>query len=160
VGGIFGSYFSVIENLGKISLQEDKIMNMGRFLRTTLGVWLVRVVLNATFYTWIVGRQFDEIASAHSGMFRTVIPAYIVTDLIFAVVFAFLFVKVGNALGGGVKAGVTLGIIIAFLSPVIATLYEYYQVTYLTVRLAVTVSIFQVIAHAIEGAVAGLIYKN
>jgi len=135
-------------------------MNIGRFVGTALGVWIVRVALNATFYTRIVGRQFDEIASAHPGMLRTVIPAYIVTDLIFAVVFAYLFVKVGGVLGGSAKAGVTLGVMIAILSPVIGTLYEYYQVTYLPAGLAVAVSIFQVIAHAVEGGVAGLIYKT
>ena len=76
-------------------------------------------------------RQFEQIASAYPGMFRTVIPAYIVTDLIFALVFAFLFVTVGSALGGCAKAGVTLGVIITILSPVIGNLYEYYGVTYL-----------------------------
>ena len=135
-------------------------MNIGRIVGAAIGVWIVRVALNATFYTRIVGRQFEQIASAHPGMFRTIIPAYIVTDLIFALVFVFLFAKVGGALGGGAKAGVTLGVIIAILSPVIGNLYEYYGVTYLPAGLAVTVSIFQVIAHAVEGAVAGLIYKT
>jgi hypothetical protein len=75
-------------------------MNIGRFAGAVIGVWIVRVALNAIFYTQIVGRQFEQISSAHPGIFRTVIPAYIVTDLIFALVFAFLFVKVGAALGG------------------------------------------------------------
>ena len=35
-----------------------------------------------------------------------------------------------------------------------------YDVTYLPAGLAVEVSVFQVIAHAVEGAVAGLIYKT
>ena len=89
-------------------------MNTGRFAGAVIGVWIVRVALNATFYTRIAGRQFEQIGSAHPGMFRTVIPAYIVTDLIFALVFAFLFVKVGAALGGSLKAGVTLGVIVAY----------------------------------------------
>jgi riboflavin transporter FmnP len=84
-------------------------MNTGRFAGAVIGVWIVRVALNATFYTQIVGQQFEQMSSAHPGMFRTVIPAYIVTDLIFALVFTFLFVKVGAALGGSLKAGVTLG---------------------------------------------------
>ena len=135
-------------------------MNIGRFVAAAVGLWIVRVILNATFYSQIVGRQFEQIASAHPGMFRTVIPAYIVTDLIFAVVFAFLFVKVGGALGGGAKAGVTLGVFIAILSPVIGTLYHYYGVTYSPAGLAVAISVFQVIAHSVEGGVAGLIYKT
>jgi hypothetical protein len=142
---------------------EDNQMNIGRFAGAVIGVWVVRVALNATFYTQIAGRQFEQMSSAHPGMFRTVIPAYIVTDLIFALGFTFLFVKVGAALGGpalggGIKAGVTLGVTVALLSPVIGNLYHYYSVTYLPAGLALTDSIFQVIAHAIEGGVAGLIY--
>jgi len=68
-------------------------MNTGRFARAVIGVWTVRVALNATFYTQIAGRQFEQISSAHPGMFRTVIPAYVVTDLIFALVFGFLFLR-------------------------------------------------------------------
>jgi hypothetical protein len=139
-------------------------MNIGRFVGAVIGVWIVRVALNAVFYTQIVGRQFEQMSTAHPGMFRTVIPAYIVTDLIFALVFTFLFVKVGAALGGpvvggGVKAGITLGVIVAILSPVIGNLYQYYSVTYLPAGLAYMDSIFQLIAHAIEGGVAGLAYK-
>jgi len=143
-------------------------MNIGRFAGAVIGVWIVRVALNATFYTQIVGRQLEQMSSTHPGMFRTVIPAYIVTDLIFALVFTFLFVKVGAALGGpawgggisGIKAGVTLGVIVAILSPVLGNLYQYYSVSYLPAGLAFTDSIFHLIAHAIEGGVAGLIYKT
>jgi hypothetical protein len=135
-------------------------MNIGRFVGTVVGVWIARVVLNWTFYAKIVGRQYANISSAHPGMLRTVIPAYIVTDLIFALAFAFLFVKAGGALGRGVKGGVILGVIVAVLSPVISTLYEYYGVTYLPGSVELASAIFQVIAHAIEGAVAGLIYGS
>lgn len=135
-------------------------MNAGRFLGAAIAVWIVRVALNWTFYTQVVGQRWEEITSAHPGMFREVVPAYIVTDLIFAFVFAFLFVKVGAALGGGVKAGVTLGVIVAILSPVIGNLYMYYSVTYVPAGLAVTDSVFHVIAHGVEGAVVGLIYKT
>jgi hypothetical protein len=135
-------------------------MNVGRFAGTVIGVWIVRTVLNAIFYTQIVGRQWHDIASAHPGMFRQVIPAYIVTDLIFAAIFSLLFVKVGTALGEKVKAGVVLGLFVALLSPVIGNLYQYYTVTYVPVGLAVTDSIYHLIAHAIQGAVAGLIYKT
>jgi hypothetical protein len=55
--------------------------------------------LNGTFYTRVVGRQMEQINAAHPDMFRTVIPAYIVTDLLFAVVFALLFVKAGESAG-------------------------------------------------------------
>jgi hypothetical protein len=135
-------------------------MNISRFVGTVVGVWIVRVALNWIFYAKIIGRRYAQISSAHPGMLRTVIPAYIATDLIFALAFAFLFVKAGAALGGGVKGGVILGVIVAILSPVIGMLYEYYGVTYLPGGVELASAIFQVIAHAIEGAIAGLIYGS
>ena len=53
-----------------------------------------------------------------------------------------------------------LGLMVAVLSPIIYGLYEYFGVTYLPAALEVAVAIFQLIAHAVEGAVAGLIYKS
>ena len=135
-------------------------MNKGRFVAAAIGVWIVRVALNWTFYTQVVGGQYQQIMEAHPGMFREVIPAYILTDLIFAVAFAFLFAKTSTALGGGVKAGVFLGVIVAILSPVVGNLYHFYSFTWLPGSMALTDSIFQVIAHAVEGAAAALIYKT
>ncbi len=73
------------------------------------------------------------------------------TDLLLAVVVALWFVKAGAALGGGLKAGVALGVFVVILSPVVGNLYEYDSVRYLPVGLMAAVSIFQVIAHAVEG---------
>ena len=52
-----------------------------------------------------------------------------------------------------------LGLLVTVLSPVIGTLYRYFSVTYMPVGLTYGEAIFQVIAHAIEGAVAGAMYK-
>lgn len=134
-------------------------MNTNRLLVAIVGVWIVRVALNASFYTFVFGPRFEEIREAHPGVFRDVIPGYIGTDLIFAVAFAVLFAQAGAALGGGVKAGVKLGLLVAVLSPVIARLYEFFGVTYLPFGLVVFDWVYQVIAHAIEGAVAGVAYK-
>jgi hypothetical protein len=134
-------------------------MNLTRFLACTTAVWLVRVALNSTFYTRVIGQQSQQIAAAHPGLFREVVPGLILTDLIFALVFTYLFVKVGAALGGGRMAGVKLGLLVAVLSPVIGGLYQYFSVTYMSVGLTMAESVFQLIAHAIEGAVAGSIYK-
>ena len=134
-------------------------MNVARFLASATAVWLVRVALNWTFYTRVIGQQSQQIAAAHPGLFREVVPGFILTDLIFAVAFTYLFVRVGAALGGGRMAGVKLGLLVAVLSPVIGGLYQYFSVTYVSVGLTMAQSVFQIIAHAIEGAVAGAIYK-
>ena len=107
----------------------------------------------------MIGQQLQQIAAAHPGVFREVVPGLILTDLIFALVFTYLFVRVGAALGGGRMAGVKLGLLGSVLSPVIGSLYQYFSVTYMSVGLMVSESVFQIIAHAIEGAVAGAMYK-
>ena len=134
-------------------------MNRGRFIASAVAVWIVRVALNWTFYTRVIGQQSQQIAASHPGVFREVIPGFILTDLIFAVAFTYLFVKVGAALGGGRMAGVKLGLLVAVLSPVIGSLYQYFSVTYMSIGLMAAESVFQIIAHAIEGAVAGAMYK-
>jgi len=134
-------------------------MNRGRFIASAVAVWIVRVALNWTFYTRVIGQQSQQIAAAHPGVFRQVVPGFILTDLVFALAFTFLFVKVGAALGGGRMAGVKLGLLIAVLSPVIGTLYRYFSVTYISAGLMSVEAFFQVIAHVIEGAVAGAMYK-
>lgn len=135
-------------------------MNTGRFVASAVAVWIVRVALNWTFYTKVIGAQAEHISAAHPGMFRQVVPAYILTDLLFALAFAYFFVKVGAAFGGGPMAGVKLGLLVAILSPIIGNLYQYFSVTYMPIGLAAAESVFQVIAHAIEGGVAGAIYKT
>ena len=135
-------------------------MNRGRFITSVVAVWIVRVALNWTFYTRVIGQQSQQIAAAHPGVFREVVPGLILTDLIFALVFTYLFVRVGAALGGGRMAGVKLGLLVAVLSPVIGSLYQYFSVTYMSVGLMTAESVFQIIAHAIEGAVAGAMYKE
>ena len=135
-------------------------MNVGRFLASAAAVWLVRGALNWAFYTRVIGQQSQQIAAAHPGIFREAVPGFILTDLIFAFVFTYLFVKVGAALGGGRMAGVKLGLLVAVLSPVIGSLYQYFSVTYMSVGLMTAESVFQIIAHAIEGAVAGAMYKK
>lgn len=134
-------------------------MNPGRFIASVVAVWIVRVALNWTFYTRVIGQQSQQIAAAHPGVFRQVVPGFILTDLVFALAFTYLFVKVGAALGGGRMAGVKLGLLVAVLSPVLGGLYRYFSVRYMPVGLAAAEAVFQVIAHAIEGAVAGALYR-
>jgi hypothetical protein len=81
-------------------------------------------------------------------MFRQVVPAYIFTDLLFALALTYLFVKVGTAFGGGALTGMKLGLLVATLSPVIGSLYQYFGVTYMPIGLAAAESVFQVIARS------------
>jgi hypothetical protein len=135
-------------------------MNTGRFIASAVAVWILRVALNWTFYTKVIGARAEQISAAHPGIFRQVVPAYILTDVLFALAFTYLFVKVGTAFGGGALAGMKLGLLVAILSPVIGNLYQYFSVTYMPIGLATAESVFQVIAHAIEGGMAGAIYKT
>jgi hypothetical protein len=134
-------------------------MNIGRFVTAAITVWIARTVLNWIFYSQIIGARAQEISAAHPDMFRQVVPAFILSDLLFAVAFTYLFVKVGAALGGGRMAGVKLGLLVAVLSPVMSGLYQYFSVTYLPLGLMVAESAFQVIAHVAQGVVAGTLYK-
>jgi hypothetical protein len=135
-------------------------VNARRFFASALGVWIVRVVLNGTFYTHIVRKQYDQIAFGHPGMYRAVVPAFIAADLVFAFAFAYLYARVGVALGGGATGGVKLGLIVAVLSPIIGQVYQYYSFTFLPPSLVIKDVVFQTLAHAIQGATAGLIYKT
>jgi hypothetical protein len=135
-------------------------MNIVRFFVAVIGVWIVRSGLNGLFYTKVVGHRYAMVTSVHPDMFRQVVPAYIVTDLIFALVFTLLFVKVGAALSDGIKGGVILGVFVGILSPVLGESYGYFSHTYIPAGLAVGNAIFQLAAHTIEGGVAGLIYKG
>ena len=74
------------------------------------------MVLNATFYTHIARKQYDQIAFGHPAIYRALINAFIATDLAFALAFAYLYARAGVALGGGATAGMKLDLIVAVLS--------------------------------------------
>jgi hypothetical protein len=135
-------------------------MNAGRFVGASIAVFLFRTVLNYVFYGVAMHGRYEELASAHPGMFREVIPGFITLDLITAVILTYLVVKAGSAFGGGIKGGVILGILVAILSPVISGLYYYFSSTYYAADLLAIESVYQVITHAIQGAIAAAIYKT
>lgn len=135
-------------------------MKIGRFFGAAIGVWIIRVAMNATFFGMVVGPRMNSLVQSHPALFRTVIPAYVIADLITAVVFVLLLAKVSAALGGGIKAGVKLGVFVAILAPILGSVYEYYSVTYMAAGLTVGVGVYQLCAHIIQGVVAGLIYKD
>jgi hypothetical protein len=134
-------------------------MNTGRYFGAVFAMWVVRSLLNGAFYGKFMAAHFASVAAAHPGLLKPGVTGFIFTDLFTCLVFVLLLAKVGNALGGGVKAGVTLGLMIALLSPVAGSLYSFFSFTFSTVSQTCIEIVFQFVAHAIEGGVAGLIYK-
>src|SRR5437868_3267281 len=112
--------------------------------------------MNAVFYGILLAPRFAAVAAQHPGMFRTVVPAY----LLFAIVFTLLFSKVGAGLGDGVTGGIALGLFVAILAPAIGSVYEYYSVTYVSAKLQWATVIYQVLAHIVQGIIAGALYKT
>jgi hypothetical protein len=134
-------------------------MNMGRFLGAGIAVFVARFLMNFGFYGYFMRGRFEELASAHPGIFREVIPAYAAFDLVAALLIVYLFVKAGAAFGGGVKGGATLGVVLALLGPVLGSLYWYFSVTFYPSDLVAMETVFQIVAYAVQGAVAGAVYK-
>lgn len=134
-------------------------MNTGRFAGAAVVVFVVRTLLNFLVYGHLLHGQYDAINSAHPGLMREVIPAFIALDLITAILIVYLVVKAGAAFGGGIKGGVTLGVLVAILSPVIGGLYSFFSVTYYPANLVAIEAIYQIVAHAIQGALAAAVYK-
>jgi hypothetical protein len=135
-------------------------MNAGRFVGASLAVFVVRFLLNGAFYGYAMKGRYDEIAAAHPGMFRNVIAGFGVLDLLTAILLTYLIVKAGSAFGGGLKGGVTIAILVAILSPILGGLYYFFSVTWYPVDLLTIESVYQLVAHAIQGAIAAAIYKT
>lgn len=134
-------------------------MNTGRYLGAVLAMWIVRTLLNFAFYGKYMAGKYMAIAAAHPGLLKEGVAGFIVTDLFTCIVFVLLLAKVSNALGGGAKAGITLGLMIALLSPIVGALYSFFTFTFSTIGSTCIEIVFQFVAHAIEGGVAGSIYK-
>jgi len=135
-------------------------MNAGRFVGASVAAFVVRAVLNAGFYGYLMHGEYERMAAAHPGMFREVVPAFLVLDLVAVLFITYLIVKAGSAFGGGIKGGVTIGVLAAILGPVLFSLYNYFSVTFYSVSFFATESVFQIVSHAIQGAVAAAIYKS
>jgi len=135
-------------------------MNAGRFVGASVAVFLFRTILNYLFYGVLVHGRFEAMAAAHPGILREVIPAYVTLDLIVAFILTYLVVKAGAAFGGGIKGGVMLGILVALLGPVLASLNFFFGVTFYPADFVATESIYQIVAHAVQGAIAAAIYKS
>lgn len=134
-------------------------MNVGRLMGAGVAVFVVRFLLNFLFYGTLMSARYQEISDAHPGMMREVIPAYAVLDLVTAFLIVWLFAKAGSAFGGGVKGGATVGVLVAVLGPVIGGLYYFFSVTYYPSDLAAIEAVYALVAHAVQGAVAGAVYK-
>jgi hypothetical protein len=137
-----------------------KRMNAGRFVGASVVVFIVRTVMNTLFYGFLMRGEYAALAAAHPGVFREVVPAFIAIDLVVAFLLTYLIVRAGSAFGGGMKGAVTLAVLLAIFGPVIFGLYYFFSVTYESAGSFALESVYQIVAHAIQGAVAAAIYKN
>jgi hypothetical protein len=135
-------------------------MNAGRFVGASVVVFIVRTVLNSVFYGYLMHGEYEAINTAHPGMFREVIPAFIAIDLLVALLLVYVIVKAGSCFGGGMKGAVTIAILIAILGPIVFSLYYYFSTTYYSLNFFAIESVYQLVAHAIQGAIAAAIYKT
>ena len=133
-------------------------MNAGRWVLASVVVFVVRTLMNMAVYGYAFQGRFEEMKSAHPGIFREVIPAYITLDLIIAFLLTYMVAKAASAFGAGVKGGVALGLLVALLGPVFGGLYNYFSVTYIPSDFYAIDSVYQLVAHAIQGAVAAALY--
>jgi hypothetical protein len=135
-------------------------MNAGRFVGASVAVFVVRTLLNFVFYGKLMHGEYEAMDAAHPGMFREVIPAYIAIDLIVALLLVYLIVKAASCFGGGMKGAVTIAVLVAILGPIIYNLYFFFSTTFYSVNFFCIESVYQIVAHAIQGAVAAAIYKS
>ena len=135
-------------------------MNAGRFVGASVAVFVVRTVLNYLFYGYLMHGEYEAWDTAHPGMFREVIPAFITIDLIVALLLVYVIVKAASCFGGGMKGAVTIAILLAILGPIIYNLYFHFSTTFYTLNFFGIETVYQLVAHAIQGAVAAAIYKT
>lgn len=135
-------------------------MNVGRFVGAVVGVWLVRTACNFLFYGMAMSGRYQELMDQHPGVFREVIPGFIATDLVFALFLVYLWVKAGAAFGEGLKGGLIGGAWIGLFFGLTWNLYYFFSVTYWTVGDVAIDSVYTLVSVAIQGAVAGAIYKT
>jgi hypothetical protein len=135
-------------------------MNAGRFVGASVVVFVVRSLLNYLFYGYLLHPRYEEMSTAHPGMFREVVPAFITLDLLSALLITYLVVKAGAAFGGGVKGGAILGILVGLLSPVLGGLYHYFSTTFYPQDLLAIESVYQIVSYTVQGALAAAIYKT
>ena len=135
-------------------------MNTGRFVGAAVAVWLVRTLSNSGFYGYLMRGEYERISERYPGAFREVVPAFITLDLLVALLLVYLIVKAASCFGGGMKGAVTIAIFVAILGPIVFSLYYYFSTTYYTLNFFALESVYQLVSHAIQGAVAAAIYKS
>lgn len=133
---------------------------MGKTILAIVCVFVARTLMNMLFYGMLAADHFKELQAAHPGIFREVVPAYVATDLVFAVIFVSFLGKILATFGGGVAGGVKIGIYVALLGAVLGDVYMYFGVTYMSPGMVVADMAYGLIAHAILGAIGGLLLSR
>lgn len=135
-------------------------MNVGRFFGAVVAVFVVRTGLNFLFYGVAMREKYEALMAEYPGVFRDGIAGFIVTDLLFALVLVYLWAKAGAAFGTGAKGGAIGGLWIGILVGVVSGLYWYFTFAFYTPTDYAIDAVYQVVSLAIQGAVAGLVYKR
>ena len=135
-------------------------MNWGRYAIASAAVFVVRDVMNVVFYSVINAPHYEQLAKDHPGMFRTVIPGYVGTDLLFALILTYLIARASGVFGGGVKGGSTIGLIVGLLMGVVGDLYMFWGVTYIAPGPMVQDMIYQTLSLVLQGALAGKLLRG
>lgn len=135
-------------------------MNVGRYVVAVVGVWVVRTLCNFLYYGLFMSGHMEELVERFPGVFREVIPGFIATDLVFALIFVYLWTKAGACFGGGVKGGAVYGCWIGLFFGLVWNLYYFFGFTFMTVSDVAIDAVYTIVTVAIQGAVAGLLYKT
>jgi hypothetical protein len=130
---------------------------MGRTIGAVIGVWLVRTLVNWLYYGIYMADTFAELGERFPGVFREVVPAYIVADLLFAAVFVWLWTKVGSTFGGGAQGGALYGFSIWLLAEAITSIYYFYSFTYMTHAMWLSSVAVQLVVFLLMGVVAAAV---
>lgn len=135
-------------------------MNASKIALGVVAAFVARAVLNVTWYGVIRASASKALIAAHPGVFRDSITnptPFVVADFLACIVIVLLLSRVASALGGGMAAGIKLGIFLGLLGPVLASIYEYFSFSFMAANVTIVDGIYQIVAHAIVGGVAGAV---
>jgi hypothetical protein len=134
-------------------------MKTGRFIGAVIAVWLVRTLINGLYYGVYMSDTYQAMADRFPGVFREVVPAYILADLLFAAVFVWLWAKVAPTFAAGAAGGATYGVVMWLVAEVITGIYLFYSFTFMTPGMWASSLAVQLVVYLLMGVVAAALIK-